>query len=165
MFGIPYTGADICGNQWSSSTQDVNEQNEICARWYQLSTFYPLARTNRDRGNSGIQIEPFDLPTDNNYNMIAKYSVTERYAYARYVYGCLFDASSAGGTCFDPLLFHYPNLDKAYENIENTFMVGHAVKVSPILEPLSGLEPTYKAFFPPGKWVDLDTKQVINVTN
>lgn len=136
MFGIPFTGADVCGNQATSDEQDEGEQQEICARWYQLSTFYPLARTNRDRGSSGIQIEPFDLPTTNNYNMIAKYSVFDRYAYARFVYGCLFDVSINGGTCFDPLLFHYPQLEKSYENIENTFMVNHVVKVSPILESL-----------------------------
>ena len=84
MFGIPFTGADICGNQ-KEGDQDEGEQQEICARWYQLSTFYPLARTNRDRGSEGgIKIEPYDLPTTNNYNMIAKYSVYERYAYARF---------------------------------------------------------------------------------
>lgn len=54
MFGIPYAGADVCGQIESSSDQNVAEQQEICARWYQLSTFYPLARTNRDRGSSGI---------------------------------------------------------------------------------------------------------------
>lgn len=97
--------------------------------------------------------------------MIAKYSVTERYAYARHIYGCLFEASTVGGTCFDPLLFHWPNLDKAYENIENTFMVSHDIKVSPILEALSGDQPKYQSFFPPGKWVDIDTKEVINVSN
>ena len=41
------------------------EQQEICARWYQLSTFYPLARTNRDKAEGGIGIEPYDLPGGN----------------------------------------------------------------------------------------------------
>ena len=79
MFGIPFTGADVCGNRKDSANQTEEEQYEICARWYQLSTFYPLARTNRDSGNSGIKIEPFDLPTNNSYDKMAKYSIIDRY--------------------------------------------------------------------------------------
>ena len=65
--------------------------------------------------------------------------------------------SDKGGTCFDPLLFHYPELEKAFENIENTFLVNHVLKVSPILEALNGTNQTFQSFFPPGKWVDMDT--------
>lgn len=96
--------------------------------------------------------------------MVAMYSVLDRYQYARFVYGCLFVASTEGGTCFDPLLFHYPDLEKAYENIEDTFIVADAIKVSPILQSL-GANTTYQAFFPPGKWVDLDTYEVLNITD
>lgn len=72
MFGIPFSGGDVCGNRKDSDDQTDDEQYEICARWYQLSTFYPLARTNRDSGSaSGIQIEPFDLPADKGYDQMA----------------------------------------------------------------------------------------------
>jgi len=104
------------------------------------------------------------LPATNNYNMIAKLSVYDRYAYARFVYGCLFDMSTNGGTCFDPLLFHYPDVTKAYENIENTFIVADILKVSPILEALSANQ-TYQSFFPRGRWVDLDGYEVVEVTD
>lgn len=96
--------------------------------------------------------------------MIARYSVLDRYTYARFVYGCLFDSSTTGQTCFDPLLFHYPELALSYTDIENTFMVGDVVKVSPILKSLKENE-TYEAFFPKGRWVDLDTMKVVEVTN
>jgi alpha-glucosidase len=65
MFGIPFTGADVCGAKYSNEKQTEEEQQEICARWYQLSTFYPLARTNRDKAEGGIGIEPYDLPGGN----------------------------------------------------------------------------------------------------
>jgi len=167
MFGIPFTGADVCGNRKASDDQTEDEQYEICARWYQLSTFYPLARTNRNSGSgSGIQIEPFNLPAKDSYNLMATNSITDRYSFARFIYGCLFDASDSGRTCFDPLLFHYPTLEKAYENIESTFMVGDSIKVSPVLESFAGKNATtFKSFFPPGKWVDMDTFEVLDVTD
>jgi alpha-glucosidase (family GH31 glycosyl hydrolase) len=40
MFGIPHVGADVCGFKGNS------RDDEMCARWIQLSTFYPLARSN-----------------------------------------------------------------------------------------------------------------------
>ena len=43
-------------------------------------------------------------------------------------------------------------------------MVADAVKVSPVLEALSGND-TFKSFFPRGRWVDLDTYEVTEVTN
>lgn len=48
MFGIPFTGADVCGALEGYENQTAAEQHEICARWYQLSSFYPMARVNRD---------------------------------------------------------------------------------------------------------------------
>lgn len=59
-------------------------------------------------------------------------------------------------------MFHYPSLEKAYTDIEHTFLVADAVKVSPILQPLKAGE-TYSAFFPPGDWVDMDTFEVLSV--
>ncbi len=38
MFGIPHAGADVCG--FFGEKKD----DEMCARWIQLATFYPLAR-------------------------------------------------------------------------------------------------------------------------
>lgn len=95
---------------------------------------------------------------------MAMYSIQDRYIYARFVYECMFAASQSGRTCFDPLLFHYPALEGAFADIESTFLVADAVKVSPVLEPLDKGE-TYDVFFPPGAWVDLDTFEVVNVTD
>jgi alpha-glucosidase (family GH31 glycosyl hydrolase) len=43
MFGIPHSGADICG--FYELDNNVNKfDEELCLRWIQLATFFPLAR-------------------------------------------------------------------------------------------------------------------------
>jgi len=44
MFGIPMTGPDTCGTYESSEVPEDEYQEELCARWIQLASFYPFAR-------------------------------------------------------------------------------------------------------------------------
>jgi alpha-glucosidase (family GH31 glycosyl hydrolase) len=53
------------------------------------------------------------------------------------MYTCLFDSSQGGETCFDPLFFHYPELEDISDSLEHTFIAGNAFKVSPVLESTS----------------------------
>ena len=76
------------------------------------------------------------------------------------MYTCLFEVSQWGGTCIDPLFFYYPNDLNTYESYEDTFLVGGAIKVSPILESLT--TDTFQSYFPEGNWVNLaDFSEVI----
>ena len=43
MFGLPHTGADVCGYYEYDNTMTGMDE-ELCLRWLQLSTFFPLAR-------------------------------------------------------------------------------------------------------------------------
>ena len=47
------------------------------------------------------------------------------------MYGCLFEASQNGRTCFDPLFYHF---GFPMDDIEKSFIVGDAIKVSPVTE-------------------------------
>jgi alpha-glucosidase (family GH31 glycosyl hydrolase) len=79
------------------------------------------------------------------------------------MYTCLFEASKFGGTCFDPLFYLFPNDDKAFEEMNESFMVASALKVSPILESLKPENKTFKSYFPKGTWVNLaDPTEVID---
>jgi len=52
MFGIPHSGADVCGFKGGNTFDE-----ELCLRWYQLATFFPLAR--HSQSNDGPRTEPF----------------------------------------------------------------------------------------------------------
>jgi alpha-glucosidase (family GH31 glycosyl hydrolase) len=59
-----------------------------------------------------------------------------------------------GGALVRPLFFDYPTDDKCFEDLEHTYFLGDSIKVSPVLT--SGVTDKYKAYFPAGKWVDLN---------
>lgn len=124
MFGMQFTGANICGTINGTVSED---RDELCARWVQLGAFYPFSRQHATGNN-----EIWKLKGD--YSKWVKDAMTQRYMYLRHMYTCLFEASQTGQTCFDPLLFHYPDDDEVYNNIENTFIVGDALKIAPVLE-------------------------------
>ena len=147
MFGIPMVGPDTCG----FFSKGLEEEQELCARWIQLATFYPFARQHKDASGGGHDIEPWRLPEA--LQTWAKDAINDRYQYLRHMYTCLFEASKYGRTCFDPLLFHYPEDDEVYKDIEHTFLVGDALKVSPVLKSSND---TFKSYFPAGgDWVSM----------
>jgi alpha-glucosidase (family GH31 glycosyl hydrolase) len=89
MFGIPMTGADVCGFFENPMNASKAEQQEICGRWYQLSTFYPFARNHRDKdeGRGGFSTEPYNLEGD--WKTMAINSIKERYKYLMFLYTCM----------------------------------------------------------------------------
>ena len=149
MFGVPFTGPDVCG-----TFGDADE--ELCARWIQTSAFYPFARQFSDDAN----MEPHAFQDADNMNM-AKSSLMERLRYSRQLYTCLFEAQSAGQTCFDPLLFHFPTDDKTFKNTEESFIFANALKISPVLESGATQVTTY---FPAGSWVSMKDYSVLTST-
>lgn len=86
----------------------------------------------------------------------------DRYQYMRLMYTCIFEASRWGSTCFDPLFFHYPTDENTYHNIEESFIVANAIKVSPIIVPGVTEEEGYSTYFPKGKWVSLIDYSVVD---
>lgn len=66
------------------------------------------------------------------------------------MYTCLFEVSQNGGSCIDPLFYYYPDDDNVYDDTTSTFMVGGAIKVSPVLEQLADDVKSFKSYFPKG---------------
>jgi len=49
------------------------------------------------------------LPEDS--KKIAISSLKERFKYLRHIYTCLFMSGKNGGSCYDPVYFHFPELE------------------------------------------------------
>ena len=125
VFGIPFTGADICGFI-KNSTKD------LCLRWYNLGVFYPFMRNH----NSKFSRDQFPWSFNDEKNKtlqkydnikIIKRNINIRYSLIRYIYSQLFLISlNEKGSFFKPLMFEFPEERISYEDIESRIMFGEA---------------------------------------
>ena len=124
IFGIPFTGADICGFFGNSN-------KDLCLRWYNLGAFYPFMRNHNDK-NSKDQFPWSFKDTDgtkNSYDAIKliRNNINCRYSLLRYMYSQLFLISlNEKGSFFKPVMFEFPEERNSYENIESRVMFGEA---------------------------------------
>ncbi|KAF9296133.1 hypothetical protein BGZ74_010460 [Mortierella antarctica] len=147
LFGIPFTGSDICGFIG-------NTTEELCLRWHQLGALYPFARNHNTLGANPQ--EAYLWPTT--VLPAARQALRIRYSLLPYYY-TLFDRASRVGTpLWQPLFFQYSN-DPLTLKIDHQFLLGDSVMVSPAL--YKG-QIQVKAYFPGnGRWFNLWTHECI----
>lgn len=162
MFGMPHSGADVCGFYPDESGQ-LDE--ELCLRWYQMATFFPLARHKQQA--KGPRTEPFNFK-DQTYMAQVKKTMHDRMQYLRLMYTCMFETSDSGGTCMDPIHFRYqvPNVQmlSALE-FTSSYLFAGSIKVSPIVNSTKSMS-TFRSYFPKGNWVNLaDWSDVVSAND
>lgn len=109
------------------------QNDEMCARWIQQNAFFPLAKVHRDsNAGGGSPNEPYNLASP--WKEIAKNALINRMQFINHLYTCLLETSTVGGTCVDPLFYHYPNDPRAFDIMlmEKQFIVGDSLMVIPI---------------------------------
>lgn len=79
-------------------------------------------------------------------------AIKNRYALIPYLYSHMLSIRFVGGTYFKPVFFEFPNNATAY-GIENTFMLGSALKVSQTVNKLGNSWELF--YFPEGMWCPL----------
>ena len=87
---------------------------------------------------------------------IARAATYQRLQYTRYTYSQLYLAYREGGSVTTPMFFDYPEDPQCFQNVEDTYMLGDSVKVSPVLDQGKKEGDTYKVYFPAGIWYDLN---------
>lgn len=121
LFGIPMFGVDTCG---FSGNADM----ELCARWMQLSAFFPFYRNHNTLGASGQ--EPYI------WSAVAEASraaMRIRYALLPYLYTTFYLSHSTGSTTMRALAWEFPN-EPWLAAADRQFLLGGAVLVTPCLE-------------------------------
>ena len=126
MFGIPFTGADICGFIGNTTP-------ELCARWHIVGAFYPFSRNHNNINQ--LPQEPYHFTTvyegSITYLDIMRYAIKTKYEMIRYYYSSLLLLSLRGsGTFYKPLFFEFPEDMMAYQGLTTNIMLGDALKLS-----------------------------------
>ncbi|XP_006746626.1 maltase-glucoamylase, intestinal [Leptonychotes weddellii] len=142
LFGISYTGADICG-----FFQDA--EYEMCVRWMQLGAFYPFSRNHNTIGTRRQDPVSWDAAFVN----ISKSVLLTRYTLLPYLYTLMHMAHTEGSTVVRPL-FHEFLSDRVTWDVDGQFLLGPAFLVSPVLEPNAR---NVTAYFPRARWYDYYT--------
>lgn len=75
----------------------------------------------------------------------------------------MYEVNQEGGSCIDPVFYHFADDETVYHNISSTFIFANAIKVSPVLEALGADAKTFQAYFPKGAWASLtDFGAIVN---
>ncbi|XP_037691918.1 maltase-glucoamylase, intestinal isoform X2 [Choloepus didactylus] len=146
LFGISYTGADICG-----FFQDA--EYEMCARWMQLGAFYPFSRNHNTIGTRRQDPVSWDAAFVN----ISRSVLQTRYTLLPYLYTLMHEAHTEGSTVVRPLLHEFVS-DQVTWAIDRQFLLGAAFLVSPVLEANAT---NVTAYFPRARWYDYYTGEDI----
>lgn len=144
LFGISMVGADICG--FSGGADE-----ELCARWLALGSFYPFARNHNDRDPRSIPQEPYQWKASTD---VARKYFGFRYSIFPYWYKLGRMAHETGRPMIRPMFFDFPQYPQLYDNYDQ-FMVGSSLLVAPVLYRTVR---SVNLWLPQGVWYDaLDT--------
>uniref|UniRef100_A0A4W3K2V3 alpha-glucosidase n=1 Tax=Callorhinchus milii TaxID=7868 RepID=A0A4W3K2V3_CALMI len=148
LFGISYTGADICGFF-------QNTTYELCLRWSLLGAFYPYSRNHNSIGTRPQDPTSWDETFENHTRNVLE----TRYMLLPYLYTLLYDAHVSGSTVIRPLLHEF-YADKSTWDIDEQFLWGAAIMITPVLK-MGATNVT--GYIPNTRWYDFKTKKEINV--
>lgn len=166
--GIPWWTSDI-GGFLGGDISDPDFQ-ELLVRWFEWGTFCPVFRMHGERSpwfereeefidgvrqiTSGQDNEVWSFGEDN-YRILSKYLfIRERLR--PYIRECMRAASKSGAPVMRPLFYDFPE-DKTCWEIEDSYMFGPDLLVSPIMEPGASVKEVY---LPVGStWTDAYTKK------
>lgn len=120
LFGIPMFGVDACG---FSGNADL----ELCARWMQLSAFFPFYRNHNILGTASQEPYVWAAVAD-----ATRSAMRIRYALLPYLYTTLHLSHATGATTMRALAWEFPD-EPWLAAADRQFLLGDAVLVTPCL--------------------------------
>jgi len=141
LSGVAFCGADIGGFAWNCTP-------ELYARWIQIGSLYPFARTHsmlwarrQEPWRFGRRVEA-----------IARSALELRMRLLPYLYGLFREAERTGAPVWRPLFYEFPE-DEESVGVDDQVMIGPALLAAPVLEKGARAREVY---LPPGVWISLD---------
>ncbi|EKM60281.1 glycoside hydrolase family 31 protein [Phanerochaete carnosa HHB-10118-sp] len=122
VFQVPFVGADTCGF-------NGNTDEELCARWMQLSAFVPFYRNHNEQG--ALSQEPYRWDSVANASRTA---MAVRYAMLPYWYTLFANASRYGTPPVRALWYEFPDEPELFA-VDRQFLVGRDILITPVLTP------------------------------
>jgi alpha-glucosidase (family GH31 glycosyl hydrolase) len=144
LFGIPMTGADICGFAGQANDEF------FCAQFYQIGSLFPFSRS-----HFAIETNPKEpYAMGDLLKKTARMSLRFRYSILKYYYS-QFLANNGVGTIFRPVYYTFPAEDALYSDdvLDSQFMIGEDLMVVPNINKDKSLE--RNAYFPKAFWFNL----------
>ncbi|KAI4600948.1 hypothetical protein KJ359_013111 [Pestalotiopsis sp. 9143b] len=120
LFGFPMFGVDTCGF-------NGNTDMELCARWMQLSAFFPFYRNHNVL--SALPQEPYRWSAVAD---AAKTAMQIRYALLPYLYTTFYQSHATGSTTLRALAWDFPD-EPWLAAADRQFLLGDAILVTPVL--------------------------------
>ncbi|KAG2219357.1 hypothetical protein INT45_011265 [Circinella minor] len=149
MFGVSYSGADVCGFF-------LNTTETLCTRWMELGAFYPFARNHNTLGT--INQEPFvwDRTAE-----ASRRALSIRYSLLPYYYTLFEESHRVGTGVWRPLIFEYPEEETFLDN-DVQVLIGTDLLLTPVVEENAT---SVDAQFPKGIWYDWYTNEAYESTS
>ncbi|XP_012663563.1 sucrase-isomaltase, intestinal [Otolemur garnettii] len=148
LFGISYTGADICGFFNDS-------EYHLCTRWTQLGAFYPYSRNH----NIAFTRRQDPVSWNETFATMARDVLNIRYNLLPYFYTQMHDIHAHGGTVIRPLMHEFFDEKETWDVFEQ-FLWGPAFMVTPVLTPYAE---SVRGYVPNARWFDYHTGLDIGV--
>ena len=124
---------------------------ELYVRWMQFATFTPLMRSH----GTDIPREIYQFGERGSWPFdVQEKFINLRYSLIPYIYSTAWDVTHNSGSFIRALMMDFPK-DKKAINIDNQFMFGRSILVTPITDKGVKTQPVY---LPAGsKWIDFWT--------
>ncbi|CAI9633455.1 unnamed protein product [Alternaria burnsii] len=146
---IPYFGVETCGF-------NGNADMELCTRWMQLSAFFPLYRNHNSRNT--IAQEAFRWATTAE---ATRRVMDVRFRLLPYQYTLFHAAHKRGETVLRALSWNFPE-DESLKSVDNQFMLGPSILITPVLAPLLRVSQGVFPGAPHTRWYDWYTLKEVH---
>ncbi len=142
LSGIAFTGPDTGGFDGAPTP-------ELLIRWNQMSVFTPFFRNHTAKGTANQEPWAFGPQCE----QISREMIELRYRLLPYLYTAFWQCAQSGLPMARPLFLPFQD-DPHSAEIDDQFMFGDALLVSPVCEPGAR---TRRAYIPAGHWFDFWT--------